>query len=203
MSNRRGSSCRRLAAPTASSRFLPSTRTLDWAGVRERTLSSRILGRLGDLDFLVGKTVTEIRDERRIVFIAGSCPAPDLYADAGTPEVLGSDGLTMPLAALVGRTVSTASADDGTLLLTFNDGSLLRCNPDPRYEAWEVVGGDPQSLVVCLPGGELAIWDKRHQVTRAEAEESVDWLNALLGWNVRLKEVRGSSFTVEPPDERS
>jgi hypothetical protein len=159
-------------------------------------------GVVGDLDFLVGKTVAEIRDECRVVFIPGSHPAPDLYAAASAPEVFGSDGLTMPLAALIGRTVSTASADDGTLLLTFNDGSLLRCHPDPRYEAWEVVGGDPQSFVVCLPGGELAIWDKRHQVTRAEAEESVERLNALLGWNVRLKEVRGSSFTVEPADER-
>ena len=44
--------------------------------------------------------------------------------------------------------------------MTFADGGALRCEPDPDYEAWQVVGGDPQALVVCLPGdGELAVWD--------------------------------------------
>jgi hypothetical protein len=46
------------------------------------------------------------------------------------------------------------------LLLAVVHGSWLRCEPDPDYEAWQVVGGDPQALVVCLPGvGELAVWD--------------------------------------------
>jgi Family of unknown function (DUF6188) len=158
---------------------------------------------VGDLDFLVGKTVTETREgsRNRIVFVPGSRPAPELYVDASAPEAVGGDGISLPLVALVGRTVSAASADDGTLRLAFDDGSLLRCRPDPKYEAWEVVGGDPQALVICLPGGELAIWDKRDRVTRAEAEESVEQLNATLGWSVRLKEVHGSSFTVEPTDE--
>jgi hypothetical protein len=62
------------------------------------------------------------------------------------------------------------------------------------------VGGDPQALIVCEPGGELAIWDTRHIVTRTEAEESVERLNAALGWNVQLKDVHGSSFTVEPAE---
>jgi hypothetical protein len=30
--------------------------------------------------------------------------------------------------------------------------------PSPKYEAWNVAGPDKQ-LVVCTPGGELAIWD--------------------------------------------
>jgi len=155
---------------------------------------------VGDLDFLVGNTVTEIRDECRLVFIPGSRPEPDLYADVGLAELVDSGGATIPLTALVGRTVSAASAPSGSLHLTFTDGSLLRCDPDPQYEAWQVVGGDPQALIVCEPGGELAIWDTRHIVTRADAEESVERLNAALGWNVQLKDVHGSSFTVEPAE---
>jgi hypothetical protein len=155
---------------------------------------------MGDFDFLVGKSVAEIRDGSRIVFVPGSRPEPDLYADVGCAELVDSGGATIPLTALVGRMVSEASAPNGSLRLTFTDGSLLRCDPDPQYEAWQVVGGDPQALIVCEPGGKLAIWDKRHIVGRAEAEESVERLNAALGWNVQLKAVDGSSFTVEPAE---
>jgi hypothetical protein len=152
---------------------------------------------MGDLDFLVGKSVAEIRDDSRIVFVPGSRPEPDLYVDVGPAELVDGDAAAIPLTALVGQTVSAASAPSGSLSLTFTDGSQLRCDPDPEYEAWQIVGGDPQTLIVCEPGGELAIWDKRHLVTRAEAEESVERLNAALGWNVRVKDVHGSSFTVE------
>jgi hypothetical protein len=155
---------------------------------------------MDDFHFLVGKSVAEIRDGSRIVFVPGSRPEPDLYADVGFAELVDGGGATIPLTALVGRTVSAASAPSGSLRLAFTDGSVLRCDPDPQYEAWQVAGGDPQALIVCEPGGELAIWDKRHIVTRAEAEESVERLNAALGWNVQLKDVHGSSFTVEPAE---
>lgn len=41
--------------------------------------------------------------------------------------------------------------------MTFTDGTTLRSDPAPDVEAWQVVGGSPQALVVCLPGGELAV----------------------------------------------
>ncbi len=37
------------------------------------------------------------------------------------------------------------------------DGWVLRSDPDERYEAWEVRGPGSQ-LIVCRPGGALAIW---------------------------------------------
>jgi hypothetical protein len=74
-------------------------------------------------------------------------------------------------------------------LLSFADGSLLRCEPDPRYEAWQVVGGLPQHLVVCEPGGELAVWDSSHIPTESEAQEIVERVSGILGWDVQVREI--------------
>jgi hypothetical protein len=46
---------------------------------------------------------------------------------------------------------------DGTLQLDFESGSSIRAFADPDYEAWSVVGVDG-FRVVCMPGGELAVW---------------------------------------------
>lgn len=65
------------------------------------------------------------------------------------------------LAELVGTTLASArAADDGTLTLDGAAGSDARAlvvPADPYYEAWNA--GIHRSLVVCVPGGELAIWD--------------------------------------------
>jgi Family of unknown function (DUF6188) len=116
---------------------------------------------MGELDFLVGEVVVEVHDRDRIVFEAGVKPEPRLYADVGPFLCADSEGTPLPVAALVGRTVASASATDGILSLTFADGATLRCEPSAEYEAWQVVGGSPENLVVCMPGGELAVWDDR------------------------------------------
>jgi hypothetical protein len=57
------------------------------------------------------------------------------------------------------RTVveSATAVEDGHLEMSFVDGSSLRVNPSPAYEAWEFTG--PRgSKIVCMPGGEPAIW---------------------------------------------
>jgi Family of unknown function (DUF6188) len=116
---------------------------------------------VSEVAFLVGKTVTEIRYDSRIVFASGEKPEPTLYADvSGECGVTDSAGQPQPLNSVVSRTVLTTSTSGDVLALKFDDGFALRCPPDPNYEAWQVVGGDPQYLVVCLPGGELAVWDK-------------------------------------------
>jgi uncharacterized protein DUF6188 len=38
----------------------------------------------------------------------------------------------------------------GTLSVTFHDGSRLRCEPNPDYEAWEL-SGPGGLLIVCIP----------------------------------------------------
>jgi hypothetical protein len=54
--------------------------------------------------------------------------------------------------------VDAVATANGVLRLAFASGSTITVPPDPRYEAWSVVGR-AGSLVVCTPGGELAIWD--------------------------------------------
>jgi hypothetical protein len=63
-----------------------------------------------------------------------------------------------PVLACTRTAVESATAvDDGRLEMSFSDGSSLCVTPSPAYEAWELTG--PRgSKIVCMPGGELAIW---------------------------------------------
>ncbi|WP_432760923.1 DUF6188 family protein [Nocardia cyriacigeorgica] len=65
------------------------------------------------------------------------------------------------LEALVGSVVETATADSsGSFELGLNTGLCVRVLPDAEYEAWSLVG--PRGYrVICLPGGQLAIWSAR------------------------------------------
>ena len=135
---------------------------------------------MSEVDFLVGKVVDEIRysapGNLSMVFEVGDGVVPALYATLGcscvfvdsagnthniepdTPATVG------PILISVNQRVDRVGTDDGTLDLAFSDGSRLRCAPDDRYEAWQVVGGFPEHLVVCTPGGELAVWDDQSEV---------------------------------------
>ncbi len=115
---------------------------------------------MNEIDFLVGETVVDVRDER-IIFDGGAEPEPLLYADVSPSVCVDNDGAPLAVADLVGRAVASASTVGGTLMLTFTDGATLRCAPSEDYEAWQVVGGSPENLVVCMPGGELAAWNER------------------------------------------
>jgi len=156
---------------------------------------------MSDVEFLVGQRVVGVQDGGRVVFVAGTRPEPRLYADVGDCECLDADGHALALAALVQKIVVAASATDGVLTLAFTDGALLRCPPDPQYEAWQVVGGSPQYLVVCLPGGELAVWDKRHVPSDAEAEDIVERLEDLFGWRVQVREITNDGRIIIEPEE--
>jgi hypothetical protein len=59
---------------------------------------------------------------------------------------------------LVGQRVDTAVADStGALCIRFSSGADLLVEADAAYEAWSVSGPDG-ALVVCTPGGKLAVW---------------------------------------------
>jgi hypothetical protein len=85
------------------------------------------------------------------------------------------------LFGIAGETVErVATTTSGVLRLEFSDGSTIRCEPDPKYEAWQVVG-DPYGLVICSGGGELAMWDNREPpLSSEEAEKVFRDLDALL-----------------------
>lgn len=155
---------------------------------------------MSEVAFLVDQIVLAV-DEARRIFDHGLEVAPRLYADVGDGVCTDQHGNVLPLTDVVGETVVSASTGEGALTLAFERGQSLITHPDPHFEAWQVVGGRPQYLVVCLPGGELAVWDERHVPSDAEAEETVQ---RLLGpaWRVRER-TKGGAIQVEqvPPPE--
>lgn len=158
---------------------------------------------MSEIEFLVGKTVVEVQRNpgggARIIFDLGDGPAPALYADVGSCLYEDEEGVTRVLTGMVSTVISDTSTDNGTLVLSFTDGSLLRCAPDPRYEAWEVVGGSPQHLVVCQPGGEVAVWDSSHVPSDIEAQETVERVRELLGWDVQVREISETGGIIVEP----
>lgn len=66
-----------------------------------------------------------------------------------------------PVRELIGQTVTQSVAEDtGILRLAFANGASVVVEPDEAYEAW-TASGPRGMLVVCMPGGELAIWDEK------------------------------------------
>jgi hypothetical protein len=113
---------------------------------------------MGEIDFLVGRIVVEVRYDERLVFEAGTNAEPLLYADVGNAVCVDCRGQAVSVDELVGRTVAEVSTKDGALRMAFTDGTTLRSEPDPNVEAWQVAGGTAQGFVVCLPGGEVAVF---------------------------------------------
>jgi hypothetical protein len=63
-----------------------------------------------------------------------------------------------PVFALLNRTVQSALAyKNGTLEITFTEGGKLSVTADSNYESWGVTGVR-WLRIVCMPGGELAVW---------------------------------------------
>jgi hypothetical protein len=122
-----------------------------------------------DLDFLRGEEVREIRPRNQIHFTTEEVLFVRVEAE---PDCADRAGQPLDLSDLVGRSVSSASAVNGMLLLVFDDGATLRCGPDPDYESWQVEGGHPSPLIVCLPGGQLSIWDETPPVPYAALRET-------------------------------
>jgi hypothetical protein len=134
-----------------------------------------------DLDFLVGRTVAEIRHDNQVVFQAGTDPAPCLFARVeATPDSADRGGAPLSLPDLIGRSVASASAKGGVLLLVFADGATLRCEPSPESEAWQVEGGHPLRLIVCRAGGELSVWDETPPIPYGQLRERDPALAATL-----------------------
>jgi hypothetical protein len=63
-----------------------------------------------------------------------------------------------PLLTIYPDTLTDAVATTkGVLRLSFQSGSTLIVPPNPQGDAWSVVGR-AGTLVVCTPGGEVAVW---------------------------------------------
>lgn len=63
------------------------------------------------------------------------------------------------LRPLIGLRISSCSAEEssGKLSISFTDDKNLTVSADNDYESWNMIGPNEFRLV-CMPGGELAIW---------------------------------------------
>jgi hypothetical protein len=82
-----------------------------------------------------------------------------ITAPGAAPAELSPENRTVaPALALLHTVVLSAVAfKSGALRLVFSNAMLLNVSPDTQHEAWTASG--PGSMkCVCLPGGELAVW---------------------------------------------
>ncbi|MEU1077227.1 MULTISPECIES: DUF6188 family protein [unclassified Streptomyces] len=115
---------------------------------------------------LAGLTVTQVRVDHQLGLRLGEDAEINVETDAAMDHRDG--GPTTPLVperqevaaalGLIGRAVTEVTAlKDGRLLVEFDQGTRLTVAADADFEAWNITGPDT-FRVVCMPGGELAIW---------------------------------------------
>ncbi|GAA2843719.1 DUF6188 family protein [Leucobacter komagatae] len=65
----------------------------------------------------------------------------------------------VPVLRLHNEVVDAAFIAEGTLHLSFSNGTTTEARPDPELESWSYSGPEsPETRVIALAGGELAIW---------------------------------------------
>jgi hypothetical protein len=72
----------------------------------------------------------------------------------------GSDVVATSLLYVVGHEVVDIDVTGGCLAIVFDGGLQVTVEPDQRYESWQISSEDGL-LIVCTPGGELAVWYPR------------------------------------------
>ena len=99
---------------------------------------------------LITNTGHEVRIETDFSMLT---PDGDLHFSLGTDSIDQA-----PFHSLIGQAVTSSMAENsGTLVLAFGDRTSLRVEPHDAYEAWTIAGPGGEKIV-CMPGGELAIW---------------------------------------------
>ena len=88
-----------------------------------------------------------------------SCPVR--VGDAPPVEPTAIEGVAAHMPLLNAEVIEVRIDEPGNLSLTL-DGTTVRCAADPRYEAWTICGPRGE-LIVCMPGGGLAIWTARQE----------------------------------------
>ena len=115
---------------------------------------------------LDGQTITRIVDQPPLAFGTGGGWAVTVESVLTFSDANGSirdfegddpETLTALGSLLQGLTFRAAAVEDGSLRLAFTSGAELIASPDPHYESWSVAGPAGQRIV-CMPGGELAVW---------------------------------------------
>jgi hypothetical protein len=118
-----------------------------------------ILGHLRNrklIQFCVGAGLRLDLDARPHYEVTIECP---LWIGAANASPLIEPTDVTALAAVRGllmKQVTDIEEIAGTLTIRFDEDAMLVVPPDPDYEAWQV-RADDGLLVVCIPGGELAV----------------------------------------------
>jgi hypothetical protein len=77
----------------------------------------------------------------------------------GDEELVDDKDLAALLYQAINRPITSFGINQGVLSITVGEAHI-RATPDPDYESWHLTGPGPgKQMVVCLPGGELAIWE--------------------------------------------
>jgi hypothetical protein len=116
-----------------------------------------------------GHYVAQIRFDAAVtLIISGDCElristntiikAPNNDRVTFPPESVGSVASTL-ISLFLRNVISAEAGAEGDLGIAFNNGIELTVAPDPTYEAWQLVGPKGRR-VICLPGGELALWSE-------------------------------------------
>lgn len=65
---------------------------------------------------------------------------------------------TSAVLSLLRTSVECVDLSERRLQLRFSSGEVFEVCPDEDYESWSLTGDDG-GRVVCMPGGELAVWN--------------------------------------------
>jgi hypothetical protein len=106
------------------------------------------------IDFRVGLVINDDQNEAT-VFIG----VPFLLRDHESDLVLTPEQPTSlaPILPYFNASVgSVVVVSNGQLRMEFRSGSILQVDPNDRYEAWQL--GCPNCLLICKPGGGVAIF---------------------------------------------
>jgi len=124
-----------------------------------------------EVDVLAGREVTQVRVDYNVWLLAEG----DLlqmnsvltYLEPGRSEIeIDVERRPQEAAVLLGRLhrgVSAGLYRDRLLRLIFEDDVQLTVPASDRYESWDLIREDG-SRVICVPGGELAIWEPTRPV---------------------------------------
>ncbi len=67
-----------------------------------------------------------------------------------------SADVVLALRELLMQPVHSVIERDGELTVVF-ESVTITVQPDDKYEAWQI-RADDETMIVCVPGGELAVW---------------------------------------------
>jgi hypothetical protein len=77
--------------------------------------------------------------------------------EAITTHQWNEDVVATSLLSALDQKVTRIYLTDGHLAIDFDHGLWLGVKPDQRYESWQI-NSDDHLLIVCTPGGDLAVW---------------------------------------------